>query len=108
MCTLLNGLAALMLARASLPQRLQASLSRVQAEVDAMGKSIEDFARQATTNESVIRSLVEEAEHAFDRAERKRSSVAATASRAKAREAEEPAAPQSRAEIINRMRQVNG
>lgn len=102
-CTALNALASLLLARASLPRRLEARLERVRTELDGMGKALEDYARQHANNEAVIRGLVEEAEAAFERAERKRSSAAATASRLERRQQTEEV-PQTRAELISLMR----
>lgn len=103
-CTVLNTLAAVLLARASLPQRLESRLQRVLAEVDAMGKAIEDFGRQNAAHESTLRGLEEEARDAFERAERKRASAAATLSR-QMNTAEQ--APRTRAELINQMRRAD-
>lgn len=104
-CTALNVFAAVLLARLSLPQRLEARLARLRTEVEAFGKALEDFDRKNANNEAVIRGLVEEAESAFDRAERKRSSAAATVSRQQRGNGQE-AAPRTRAELIAHMRRT--
>ncbi len=104
-CTVLNAAAAVLLARASIPQRVNARLLRVQSEVDIALRVIEDYGRQHTANEATIRSLVEEAESAFDRAERKRASAASTLSR-RGGGPQEP--PRTREELLNRLRSKAG
>ena len=100
-CTCATVLAAVLLARASLPARLERRIGNLQAEVESFRHVLGVFTADQAQHESTLRSLVEEAEHAFDRAERKRRSAAATESRSKANAQE---VPQDRAGLINMMR----
>lgn len=80
-CTLLNVVAAVVLARLSLPRRLQSRVEAVEERTRTQDKQLAEFAAQSAAWESTLRGLVDEAEDAFARTERKRASAAATLSR---------------------------
>ena len=79
-----------------------AGLGLAWAGVLAVCKALDEFARQNASHESTIRGLVEEAQDAFERAERKRASAAAAAARSRGNG--QPEVPQSRADLINMLR----
>lgn len=87
-CTALNVLAAVLLGRRSLPQRLQIKLDVIEAKVAACAAGVDEFAQQNAISRATLGGLIEEAEGVFGKIERKRASVAATTSRLEAASAQ--------------------
>lgn len=88
-CTLANVAAAVLLARASLPMRLRATIEAVEATLDTMRREVAGMKGEAELWTSTMEGLIDRHDDAFERAEKKRASAAATASRS----AKTPAAP---------------
>ncbi len=80
-CTVLNGLALLWLLRKSLPAGLSRMLETIRAEHGAWAVDVEKMQRDTGAWKATLDGLIEEAENAFDRAERKRASAATQANR---------------------------
>jgi multidrug resistance efflux pump len=81
-CTVLNLLAALVLARKSLPRSLEIELDRAKAECAEAVAVVRKIEAQVTTWRAELEGLIEESASQFERLERKRASAAAAASRA--------------------------
>ena len=81
-CTVLNLIAALVLARKSLPRSLQMELSRAKEECAEAVAVVRKIEAQVTSWRAELEGLIEESASQFERVERKRASAAAAASRA--------------------------
>lgn len=81
-CTVLNVLASLLLARKSLPMRLQTRIEAIEDAVATGLLQISKIEAQVSTWKAELEGLIEESGNQFERLERKRASAAAAASRA--------------------------
>ncbi len=81
-CTLLNVLAAVILARRSMPRVLQARWEAIEVKVFESVSKMAEMEAQIATWRAELEGLIEEAGNQFDRVERKRASAAAAVSAA--------------------------
>jgi len=95
-CTALNLAGVVLLTVRSIPQRVNRRLLEMEDDVRKMRADAERWT-------STVGGLIDQNEAAFERAESKRKSAAATASRGAARLAVEPE-PTTRAEVISKLR----
>lgn len=95
-CTFLNLVGVVVLTVRSIPQRVNRRLLDMEDDVRRMRADAERWT-------STVGGLIDQNEAAFERAESKRKSAAATASRGAARMAVEPE-PTTRAEVISKLR----
>lgn len=82
-CTVLNVVAAVVLARLSLPMRLRKWRERADTHIDELTVVVDDINKRSKLWDSTINGLIEEAGDAFGRAERKRASLASKESRSR-------------------------
>ena len=109
-CTALNVVAALILARRSLPRILKIRIDAVEAACAESIKTLQEIEAQVGSWRTGLEGLIEENETAFQRAERKRASAAATVSRLDPRNetAGELPAAASRNDRIAMIRRADG
>lgn len=100
-CTVANLVGVGLLAWLSLPLRLARRLARTETLVDDLVAVCGKLEKKAALWDSTMNGIIEEANDAFARVEKKRASAAATVSRGNKLQ---PAEPQSRAEVISMMR----
>ena len=81
-CAVLNVVAALVLARKSLPRALKIELDVAKAECAEAVARVRAIEAQVSSWRAEIEGLIEESANQFERVERKRASAAAAASRA--------------------------
>jgi hypothetical protein len=81
-CTALNLVAALVLARKSLPRHLKYELEEAKTQCAEAVAVVRKIDAQVSSWRAELEGLIEESANQFDRTERKRASAAAAASRA--------------------------
>jgi len=107
-CTILNAAASVLLARASLPMRIKKWAARCDTERDDLVATVADIQKRAKLWDSTLNGLIDEAQNAFERAERKRASVASTASKAAAAQGPDPSTMSRAQRIEYRRAQLAG
>jgi acyl-coenzyme A synthetase/AMP-(fatty) acid ligase len=107
-CTVLNAIVAVVLAKLSLPAKLRARLEVAESEVVRMRQEVGDVTAQAKLWRSSIEGLIEQADDAFERAERKRASAAAKVSRLEGGAAPARSSFPDRASLIAHLRANHG
>lgn len=80
-CTAVNVVAAVVLARLSLPMRVRKWAARMDVQCDELKATVAKIEKEAKLWDSTINGMIEEAGDAFGRAERKRASLASKESR---------------------------
>ena len=80
-CTVLNAAAAVCLARMSLPRLLKIRIEAIEEACAGAVKAVTEIESQVASWRAGLEGLIDEAQNQFERAERKRASAAAAASR---------------------------